>query len=153
MAIKLETKNVAPAAVILLEIKSQDGASSVVLGFEEVKMRVGEGKSASYVPNPQKMRQSVSFIGFDGFPVLIEGVVPESQAIEISAAFKVVVQVTISNELKVAYEAGRVSQGYMALNLVRVVEVWDSPKNKLWAAKETASAAVEMDESGRLKRV
>jgi hypothetical protein len=156
MAIKLETKSTAPSAVSTLEIKSAGDASSLVLGTEEVREAVNVNGKDEWHTSKLKVKQFLSFIGSDGTPVCLEGVVLDSEAVEISAACKVVIQVQISNELKATYEKGRVSKGYMALELVRVVEVWDTPKNCLWRAPSTVSKpaanVVSMDENGKIVR-
>jgi len=158
MAIKLETKSAAPSAVSTLEIKSAGEASSVVLGTEEVREAVEVGGKTDWITSKLKVKQFLSFIGADGTPCTLEGTVLEAEAVEIAAAHKVVIQVTIANELKAAYQAGRVSKGYTSLELVKVVEVWDTPKNCLWRAdKPVAGVAPKaggpsMDESGRIQR-
>jgi hypothetical protein len=158
MAIKLETKNAAPSAVSTLEIKSALDASSVVLGTEEVREAVEVGGKTEWLTSKLKVKQFLSFIGADGTPCSLEGTVLESEAVEITAAHKVVIQVQIANELKAAYQAGRVSKGYTSLELVKVVEVWDTPKNCLWRAKDAAPGVAAkvggpvMDDSGKITR-
>lgn len=158
MAIKLETKAASPSAVSQLEIKSAGDASSVVLASEEVREPIEIGGKTEWTVSKLKRKQLLTFIGADGTPCSLEGTVLDSEAIEISAAHKVVVQIQISNELKATYEKGRVSKGYTALELVKVVEVWDTPKNCLWRAPVAApgvapkSGGVAMDDNGRIVR-
>lgn len=158
--IKLETKNASPSAVCFLELKSAGDASSVVLSTEEIREPVdlGGGKQ-EWQTSKIRCKQLVTFIGADGSPTSLEGSVLESEAIQIAAAHKVVLQVEVSNELKAAYAAGRVSKAYTSLELVRVVEVWDTPRNCLWKAeKATAGApragstAPEMGADGKIVR-
>ncbi len=158
MAIKLETKNAAPSAVSTLEIKSAGDASSIVLGTEEVREAVEVGGKTDWITSKLKVKQFLSFIGADGTPCTLEGTVLESEAVEITAAHKVVIQVQIANELKAAYQAGRVSKGYTSLELVKVVEVWDTPRNCLWKAEKAAPGVAPkvggpvMDDSGKITR-
>jgi hypothetical protein len=158
MAIKLETKNASPSAVCALEIKSAGDGSSVVLSTEEIREPVELGGKTEWQTSKIRCKQLVTFIGADGSPTSLEGSVLESEAIEIAAAHKVVVQATISNELKAAYAAGRVSKAYTSFELVRVVEVWDTAKNCLWRAKDAAPGVAPkvggpvMDDSGKFSR-
>lgn len=157
MAIKLETKNAAPSAVSFLEIKSAGDASSVILSTEEVREAVEIGGKTEWQVSKIKRKQLLTFIGADGSPTSLEGSVLEAEAVEIAAAHKVVVQVQVSNELKAAYQAGRVSKAYTSLELVRVVEVWDTPKNRLWSAEKHAAGAPKagspvMGDDGKITR-
>ena len=158
MAIKLETKSAAPSAVSTIEIKSAGEASSVVLGTEEIREAVEVGGKTDWITSKIRVKQFLSFIGADGIPCTLEGTVLESEAVEITAAHKVVIQVAIANELKAAYQAGRVSKGYTSLELVRVVEVWGTPKNCLWRANAAAPGVApkvsgpSMDDSGGFSR-
>lgn len=146
---KLETKNAALAALAKLEIGSLGSVASVVLATEEVRKEV----NGQWQTDTVYRQQVMSFIGADGSPCTIEGRVLESECVEIPAAFKVVVQVNVSNELKGAFAAGRVSKAYTALNLVRVLEVWDTPKNCLWRAKDVPqTSGVAMDDAGKITR-
>lgn len=135
--LKLETKNAAPSALAKLEIMSSGDVASVVLATEEVRKEV----NGQWVTDPVHRLQVLTFIGPDGQPCSIEGRILDSECVEIASAHKVVVQVQVANELKATFTAGRVSKGYTSLSLVRVVEVWDSPKNCLWRAKDSASGA------------
>ncbi len=153
--IKLETKSAAPSAVSTIEIKSAGSASSVILSTEEIREPVNINGKDEWQVSKTRRKQILTFIGADGTPCSLEGGVFEHEAIEIAAAHKVVAQVQISNELKAAYQAGRVSKAYTALELVRVTEVWDTPKNCLWRAKDAENAAATpptMDESGKIQR-
>ena len=62
-------------------------------------------------------------------------------SIEIAAAWKVVVEVQISTQSLPTFEAGRKSRTLLAVSVLRVVEVWASPKKCLWRASETPGAA------------
>ena len=158
MAFKLETKGAAPSAVSSLTIQSAGDASSVVLSTEEIREAVEVGGKTEWITSKLKVKQHLTFIGADGVACSLEGVVLDAEAVEISAAHKVVVQIQIANELKAAYQAGRVSKGYTSLELVKVVEVWDTPKNCLWRAKDAAPGvstkpgAPVMDDSGKISR-
>jgi len=158
MAQKLETKQSAPSAVSTLEIKSSGDASSIVLTTEEHKAFINVNGKDEYQVDKLKRKQICTFIGADGIACTLDGVILDIDCVEISAAYKVVAQVMIANELKQAFAAGKVSKGYMSLELVKVVEVWDTPKNCLWRAKDgapgavTKPGAVSMDDSGKLVR-
>lgn len=158
MAHKLETKQAAPSVVASLVIQSAGDASSVILKTEEIREPIEVGGKTDWVVSKLKLKQICTFIGADGEPCSLEGSILESDCVEISAAHKVVVQIQIANELKAAYAAGKVSKGYTSLDLVKVVEVWDTPKNCLWRAPvAVAGAAVKaggpvMDDSGKIVR-
>lgn len=141
MAIKLETKSAAPSAVSSLTIQSAGDAALIILATEEVREPVEVNGKTEWMESKLKRRQLCTFIGADGNACSLEGTVLETDSVEIAAAHKVVVQIQIANELKAAYQAGRVSKGYTSLELVRVVEVWDTPKNCLWRAKDAISSA------------
>jgi len=148
---KLETRSVTPSAVSLLQIQSSGDASTVVLSTEDAGGFVGEKWQNSI---PGKRKQQVTFIGADGQALSLEGVVEDEFAVEIRAAHKVVVEIEVSKGLSVAREAGRVSKAFTALQLVKVVEVWDTPKNCLYRAKDAvpAATAASVDGSGRITR-
>ena len=149
MAIKLETKNVAPSAISALEITS-GSVPSIALYTEEASGFVKvEGKPDQWAKLVGRRNQYISFMGADGSPCSLEGEVSENEAVEIAAAHKIVVEIRVSNELKQANAAGRKSKGYVALEVARVVEVWDSPKSCLWRAASGVSkpAGKEFDPS------
>lgn len=139
--IKLETKNAAPSALATLAIQSFGEHANVILATEEIREPINvNGKDEWQVSRLSRL-QVLTFVGADGVPCSIEGKVLEADAVEIPAAHKVVVQVQVANELKAAYQAGRVSKAYTSLQLAKVVEVWDTAKNCLWRAKDGVSQA------------
>jgi len=147
---KLETRSAAPSAVSLLQIQSAGDASSVVLSTEDAGGFVGE-KWQNAIPG--KRKQILTFIGADSQALTLEGVVNDDDAVEIRAAHKVVIEVEVAKGLSVAREAGRVSKAFTSLQVVRVVEVWDTPKNCLYRAKDGGSAAsATVDGTGRISR-
>lgn len=150
--IKLETSNLAPSAVATIEIRSAGVGTSVILSTANAGGFVNEKWVNELLG---KKQQILTFIGADGAPCSLEGVVQETDAVEIAAAYKVVVQVDLANELTTASAAGRKSKGYTRLDLVRVVEVWDSVTKCLWKAKDDHAKAngttVDMS-SGKLSR-
>ncbi|MDF9828664.1 hypothetical protein M2447_002792 [Ereboglobus sp. PH5-10] len=151
MAVKLTTNNKMPSAVSALELRSAGNVPSIQLQAEDVREQVDN----QWVTSTVKKKQLITFIGADGSPCALEGTVAESEAVEIEAAYKIVVQIKVANELKAAFQAGRVSRAYTSLEVVRVTEVWDSPKNCLWKAKDDVPAGTSvntMDESGRIIR-
>lgn len=139
--IKLETKNAAPSALATIELKSAGDAASVILTTEEVREPVQVNGRDEWQVSKLYRLQILTFIGADGTPCSIEGKVLETEAVEIPAAHKVVVQVQVANELKAAREAGRVSKAYTSLQLAKVVEVWDTARNCLWRAKDSVAGA------------
>jgi hypothetical protein len=150
--IKLESKNQMPSAVAALELKSSGDTASISLATEEIREQV----NGEWVTSTTKRKQIVTFIGNDGTPCMLEGIVAEAEVVEVGAAWKIVLQVTVVNELKAAFQAGRKSQAYTALGVTRVVEVWDTPRNCLWKAATGISRAsgsvAEMDDSGKIVR-
>lgn len=141
--IKLASKNSLPSAMAVLEIKSASDVASISLTVEEVRMPDSAG---NFAVSKERLKQVVSFVGADGTACSLEGVIPEETAIVLDqAAFKVVVEIEIQNELKAAYQAGRVSKSYTSLVLVRVVEVWEDAKKCLYRAKDGASHAASAD--------
>jgi hypothetical protein len=136
--IKLESKTSLPSAVAVLELKSHTETPSVSLSTEDFRAPDAQG---NWGVSATHRTQVITFIGADGQPCSIQGKVAEDAAIEISGAFKVVVEITVANELKAAYSAGRVSKAYTSLEIVRVTEVWESEKKCLWRAKDAGSQA------------
>lgn len=133
--IKLENPTNAPQAFAALLLQSLSEVPTISISAEPVRSNL----NGAWVDDPKKRRQTVTFISSDGSPVTLTGIVEETEAIEIAGAFKVVVLVNPSTELKGAFEAGRVSRAYTALELVRVVEVWSTASKKLWSASEWQS--------------
>jgi hypothetical protein len=152
MAIKLTTQNKMPSAVAALEIRSAGTIPSIQLQVEDVREQVNN----EWVTSTTKKKQLITFIGGDGNPCAIEGSVLDVEAVEIEAAWKIIVQVKVANELKAAFSAGRVSRAYTSLEVLRVVEVWDSPKGSIWRAKngilDGIPAGSAMDESGKVRK-
>lgn len=134
--IKLESKNLMPSSVAVLTIQSAGDVAGVSLSTEEVREQ--DAQSQQWSVSKTKRKQIITFIGSDGQPCSVEGTVYENEAIEIPGAYKILVEVRVSVELKAAYQAGRVSKAYTSLEVVRVVEVWADAKKALW----TAAAAV-----------
>lgn len=152
MAVKLTTQNKMPSAVSALEIRSAGNVPSIRLQVEDVREQV----NGEWVNSTLKKKQLITFIGADGAPCALEGTVAEADAVEIEAAWKIIVQVQVANELKAAFQAGRVSRAYTSLEVARVVEVWDSPKGCLWRAKDggfdAAPVGNVMDENGKIRK-
>ncbi|EIQ00223.1 hypothetical protein OpiT1DRAFT_04765 [Opitutaceae bacterium TAV1] len=139
MAIKLETKHAAPSAAVRLEICSAGDSASIVLTTEDVQQRVND----EWVTSVTHRKQVLSFVAADGQAMTLTGRVDEREAVEIPAAHKVVVEVTIATGLQGAFERGAKSRAYTALDLAKVVEVWDNPKTCLWRARNGVSEAVK----------
>jgi hypothetical protein len=150
--IKLESKTSLPSAVAVFEIKSSTDLPTVGLRVQDVGGYVGE-KWQDVIPG--KKRQILTFIGADGVASEIQGVVQESEAVEIGAAFKVVVEVKLTSLLTKTGGAGQKSQELVKLEVRRVVEVWADARKPAWTAKDAvsqASPAATMTADGRINR-
>ena len=148
--IKLESTTSGISAKSLLKLVSPAEVGSVMLTTEEARSNA----SGTWQADATRRRQLLSFITEDG-PVQLRGIVPEAEAIEIASAHTVVVEVGVSLKSLPAREAGRVSGTVMALELVRVVEVWTTKEKCAWRAKDSISgnAAKEVDLSpGRIAK-
>lgn len=149
--IKIETKATLPSAVVALEIRSQGDTPSICLTSEEVREQVGQAWQAS----ESKRKQILTFIGADSSPCSLEGVVDEHHVVEVAAAYKIVLEVKVTNELKAAYQAGRVSKAYTSLEVSRVVEVWETASKCVWRAAKPGvdGATKELTPEGRIAKI
>lgn len=147
--IKLETKNVAPSAVASLEIRSHGDSASVILGSTDHGGFIDETWVAAI---RGKKRQQVTFIGADGLPCTLEGVVEEAEAVEIACAHKVLIQARVSNVLTATKAVGRTSKETTQVEVVRVLEVWDTPQRCLWKAAQTPQNAATMSADGKITK-
>lgn len=149
MAIKLENLAVKGIeSTALLTVDSPSDHPAIGLKAEKAQSLQGD----KWAEDPTKAKQLVTFIGEDG-PVEMKGTVPQDMAVEISAAWRVVVEIEISTTALPAYEAGRKSRTLLAVSVRRVVEVWSNPKKCLWKAPgnlQPASGGKVMDENGRI---
>lgn len=133
--IKLETKQVAPAALTRVVIESANPSfPSVMLSTDEARRQ--DSLTNEWVPDLTRRKQLISFIDCDGDPSQLSGNVDESDALEVSVCFRVVAECAISLRKTAAKSAGSFSGSYVQFNLRRVVEVWESPEKCLWRAKE-----------------
>lgn len=137
MAIKLESTVKGIESSALLSIESPTENPAVGLRVEPVRTLQGD----AWKEDPTKGKQIATFVGEDG-PVELFGVVDQDKAIEIAAAWKVVVEVQISTQSLPTFEAGRKSRTLLAVSVLRVMEVWAAPKKCLWRASEAPGAAV-----------
>jgi hypothetical protein len=129
--IKLEnTSGNSPKALTALLIQGAGASSTVSLSTEAMRANVG----GEWKDDPAHLRQIVSFIGSDGQALSLEGKVLEGEAVEISGAQKVVVLVELASSLSATRQAGQQSRQFTALQVVRVVEVWESASKRLYAA-------------------
>jgi hypothetical protein len=147
--IKLETKNLAPSAAATIEIRSAGEGASVMLGTADNGGFV-EDQWVDSIRGTR--RQTLTFIGADGQPCMLDGPVDEADAVEMAAAYKAVVQVKVSNGLLAAKAIGRTSKQYSRIDIVRVVEVWDSPNRCLWKADKTVHGGSSMDSTGKITK-
>jgi len=139
----LGTKNKAPKSSTLLTIEcASESQPTIKLGVEEVQMRSGE----NWIPDPDNRRQLVTFIDAEGEPSQILGKVGLASAVQAEGVYKVVVEVETTVKKTAARAAGGFSGQFYALNLLRVVEVWEDSKKALWKAPAVAPAgASEFD--------
>lgn len=146
--IKLENPSNAPQAFFRLLIQSLSDVPTISLSVDEKlpRKRVGE----QWVDDPSSRAQTIACINDSGDPVSLEGNVPESDAVSIAGAFKVVVEVRVSNGLKGAFAQGGVSKSYAALELVRVVEVWATASKRLYSAGEAPKGAKTLTPDGKI---
>lgn len=124
--VKLESKP-ALSCSSLIDLISNGENPSIQLATSEYQEKVGD----NWVKSHKKVKQEVVMIGQNG-PVTLSGVVEESVAVEIAAAYRVLVEVSLSEKLKGAFAQGRVSQAYVDVSIVRVVEVYDKPGHKVY---------------------
>ncbi|MBN1404353.1 MAG: hypothetical protein JW942_07825 [Opitutales bacterium] len=110
-----------------LTLISDGEAPSIALGVNETKEKIGD----KWIPSTTKREQEVVGIGLDG-AFTLKGEVPEDLAVQISAAHTVVVEVLLTQGLKGAYDKGRVSQAYVDLKLIQVLEVYSAPGRKVY---------------------
>lgn len=151
MSIKLETSNVGLAVHALVSIQGAGDLAGIALSTEKSK----RNDNGNWVEDPTRLRQILMAVGAEG-PIELSGIVPESEAVEIAAAFKVVAKVNLVPEEKGAFVAGRVGRKFTALELVQVVEVWATATKCLYRAKDFANsgkAQPELQPDGSIKRV
>lgn len=136
MAIKLESTVKGIECAALLTIESPTENPAVGLRVEAVRTLQGD----AWKEDATKGKQVVTFVGEDG-PVELAGTVDQDKAIEIAAAYKVIVETQISAQSLPTFEAGRKSRTLLAVSVLRVVEVWATPQKCLWRASGAISEA------------
>jgi hypothetical protein len=137
--IKLENPVNAPVARCVLTLESVGSTPSISVSTSEARKQSG----LEWIADPLRLKQHITFIGADGDGVTLSGLVEETDAVEISGAFRVVVEVKLAEEQKGAFAAGRVGREFTALQVVRIMEIWAS------ASRKIHSAAKVMDAGGR----
>ncbi|HEU5078511.1 MAG TPA: hypothetical protein VFT72_04825 [Opitutaceae bacterium] len=133
--IKLESPSSGLAGVATLSIQASGSEPIIQLSADKTRTNVG----GEWKDDTTRLKQLLTYISDDG-PCELAGAVPEGEAIEMGAAWRVVAQVRLSTKALPAFQAGRVSREMVALELVRVVEVWSSPLKMLWKAQDWQSA-------------
>lgn len=136
MHIKIESTVKGIECGALLTIESPTENPAVGLKVEEARSLINN----TWQVDPAKAKQVVTFVGEDG-PVELIGVLPTEQAVEVAAAYKVVLQTEVSTTALPAYEAGKKSRTLLAISVRRVVEVWTTSKRCAWRAADAAPAA------------
>ena len=135
-----------PDTVLYTE-RMTSGRLSVVTGLFDTKEATMSLKTepcrsmddkGQWKDDPLHLKQVLTFVGDDG-PVQLFGTVAESEAVELKAAWKVVVLANLSTKSLPAFDKGRVSKTLVALGIVKVVEVWESASKCLWRAKDEAA--------------
>lgn len=136
--IKLETKAAAlPQMVALFTLSSVGNTPGVALTTAGVR----EERNGEWHDSVSHVMQTVA--GYmDGKPFALTGKVSHLDAVEIPAAFKVVLQVEVRTALSQAYEKGDRSKQIVTLSLSKVVEVWESAEKCLWRAKDGGNGHV-----------
>lgn len=135
--IKLETQNAGIEVVSTISIQSETKEATMSLKTEPCRSMDEKGQ---WKDDPLHLKQVLTFVGDDG-PVQLFGTVHESDAVELKAAWKVVVLANLSTKSLPAFDKGRVSKTLVALGIVRVIEVWESASKCLWRAKDDAAKA------------
>lgn len=135
MHVKIESTVKGIECGALLTIESPTENPAVGLKVEEARSLIGD----KWQVDPAKSKQLCTFVGEDG-PVELVGIVLTEQAVEVAAAYKVVVQVEVSTTSLPAFEAGRKSKTLLALSVRRVVEVWTTSKKCAWRSSEAPAA-------------
>jgi hypothetical protein len=104
---------------LLLTIETHGDRPAIVLSAQPSRKPEGE----KWVEDPLVRKQIVAFVA-DGRTVEIHGKVPEGEAVEIAACWRCVVEATqrVNND------------GQLVVNVARVVEVWENPAKRTWAA-------------------
>ncbi len=146
--IKLESRNSGLSAIAEIRVQSASNDATVRLTAESVRSQ----KDGQWVEDPSKRKQVLTFVGENG-PVELAGTVDETQAVEIAAAWAVIAEAKLSTEMLATFQAGRKSRSMVAVDLVRVVEVWASAEKCLWRSPErqqTASKGKVIDGTGRI---
>jgi hypothetical protein len=142
--IKLETTRKSPRSAMLFAIESSSAeAPSIILSTEPANKR--NAADTAWEIDPAKRKQYLSFISADGDPCQLVGNVPEGEAIEIEAAYKVVAQCEVNQQKTGAREAGGFSRDFYGLKLLRVIEVWETPTKCLWRATDAPKPGKEFN--------
>jgi len=149
--IKLESQTIkGPMVSSLLTIQSNSQEPTVVLGASRMG-RIPDPSGAKkpdgkrvYVEAPGIRVQEIRFAGADENSTLT-GQVPDSEAVEISAAWRVVAEVGFREDF---------NTGRSTLQVVRITEVWDRPGKCLWKAEAGAvkGPIATMGADGRISK-
>ncbi len=146
--IKLESPVAALSVTSYVTIQSRTKEPTIALSCSPARALV----DGSWKDDPTRTKQSVAFHSDEG-PTELHGLMPESDGVEIVAAFKVVVQVTLSTRNLPTAQVGRVSRALVSLELLRVVEVWTTAEKCAWKAADWGKPAsgLVMTEAGKIK--
>lgn len=134
--IKLESPVAALSVTSFVTIQSRTKEPTIALSCSPARALV----DGTWKDDPTRTKQSVSFHSDEG-PTELHGLMPETDGVEIAAAHKVVVQVTLSTRNLPTAQVGRVSRALVSLELVRVVEVWTTAEKCVWKAADWAKPA------------
>ncbi len=125
--IKLETTVSALTAKATLALVSSSETPSISLSTDNARSQV----NGQWVEDKAKRKQLVSYFSEDG-PLELQGVVSEQEAVEMTAAYKVLLDIELFSKSLPTYEAGKVSGTLAAVRLLRVAEVWSTSKKRVY---------------------
>lgn len=146
---KIETSSVGLNVLAVITLQSLGTGAFISLSTDKASKLVGE----NWVDDPSRLKQFI-VASFDGEPVKLSGLVFETDAVECSAAHKVVVEVDISGRNLPAFAAGRMSKALVAMQISRVLEVWSTPTKCVYEAQKTAPATKQLDmETGKVSKI
>jgi hypothetical protein len=111
-----------------LVLESDGDVPSIQCSVTDYREKVGD----VYLVSSSKKTQEITAIDSQSGPFTLSGQVPETKALQIAAAYKVVVEVRLEAKLKGAWDKGRVSQSYVDVSILSIVEVWDKPGHKVY---------------------
>lgn len=117
-----------------LELKSGSNDACVTIQAEKA-WKPGANPNDKYVEDPSRTRQIIRASFFSG-EVEIVGDIPEPEAVRPGQAWKVVVEVDLTETTLGAYQAGGKSKAIPTMKLVRVLEIWRDASKAVYRARD-----------------